>query len=268
MSFFYSNQVSCYLCVMKKYRVAAVSYLNTKPFLYGIENKDLKENIELLLDIPSVCSKKLMNGEADIGLVPVAAIPLIPGARIISDFCIGAVGKVRTVNLYSEIPVSDVKKILLDYQSQTSVSLVKILANNLWKIEPEWKNANEGYINDIQGNTAGLVIGDRTFSINGKFRYEYDLASEWYKLTQLPFVFAVWVTNKEIPADFLKTFNEALQYGVHNRHLAVKLWQRSAPDADLHYYFDECISYDLDESKKKAIQKFMNLSQEIEKAIK
>ena len=253
---------------MKKLRIAAVSYLNTKPFLYGIENNDLKKNIELLLDIPSVCSKKLINDEADLGLVPVAAIPLIPGARIVSDFCIGAVGKVKTVNLYSEIPVSEVKKILLDYQSQTSASLVKILANNLWKIEPEWENGKEAYIKDIKGNTAGLVIGDRTFSINGKFQYEYDLASEWFKLTQLPFVFAVWVTNKEISADFLKSFNEALRFGVDHRHLSVKLWQSSAPEADLHYYFDECISYNFDERKKRALQMFMNLTRELEKVIR
>ena len=60
---------------MKKLRVTAVSYLNTKPFLYGIFQSDIQHQIELTLDIPSVCAAKLKSGEADMGLVPVAIIP-------------------------------------------------------------------------------------------------------------------------------------------------------------------------------------------------
>ncbi|MGI8892212.1 MAG: menaquinone biosynthetic enzyme MqnA/MqnD family protein, partial [Bacteroidia bacterium] len=200
---------------MQRVKVSAVSYLNTKPFLYGLENSSVKDFIELSLDIPSVCAEKLINRQAEIGLVPVAAIPLIQDARIVSDFCIGAEGKVKTVNLYSQVPLSEVNKIFLDYQSRTSVLLVKLLAGKYWQIEPEWENASPGFIKEITNTSAGLVIGDRTFSLEGKFPFVYDLAEEWYKFTKLPFVFAAWVANKDLPESFLQAFNEALSFGVH-----------------------------------------------------
>lgn len=249
---------------MQKVRVSAVSYLNTKPFLYGLEKSSIKDYIDLTLDMPSVCAQKLTDGRSDLGLVPIAAIPSIPSARIVSDYCIGARNKVMTVKLYSKVPVEGISKILLDYQSRTSVQLLKILAMNHWKINPEWIDTKEGFIEEIKGSTAGLVIGDRTFTLNGKYNYEYDLAEEWFRLTSLPFVFACWVANKDLPINLLQAFNEALQNGVQHRHLAVEHWQNSAPpNADLQNYFDNCISFELDDEKRKAMDLFFSLSSEI-----
>ena len=56
---------------MSKIRITAVSYLNTKPLLYGLFKSKLSGKIDLQLDIPSDCALKLKNGEADLGLVPV-----------------------------------------------------------------------------------------------------------------------------------------------------------------------------------------------------
>ena len=253
---------------MQKIRVAAVSYLNTKPFLYGLEHSVIRDNITLMLNMPSACADLVASGEADIGLVPVAAIDSIGDARIISEFCIGAYKQVKTVNLYSDVSVKRVKKILLDYQSRTSVALVQILAEKLWNIKPRWQNTSESFINDIKGDTAGLVIGDRTFQLEHTHRYTYDLAEEWYKLTGLPFVFAAWVTCKDLPENFLQAFNEALAYGVNHRHLAVEVWQKTAPpNADLLEYFDNYISYHLDEDKIKAMELFSQLAAETAVAV-
>ena len=76
---------------MTKLKVTAVSYLNTKPFLYGIFNNQVDQLIDLKLDIPSVCADKLINGEADLGLVPVAVLPKLKNPHIVSDFCIGSI---------------------------------------------------------------------------------------------------------------------------------------------------------------------------------
>jgi chorismate dehydratase len=89
---------------MKKIRVVAVSYLNTKPLLYGLLHSPLAEQIDLQLQIPSVCASKLQRGEADLGLVPVAIIPELSNPHILSDYCIGTHGTVRTVCLFSERP--------------------------------------------------------------------------------------------------------------------------------------------------------------------
>ncbi len=148
---------------MSKLKISVVSYLNSKPFIYGLEHSDLMNEIDLQLDIPSTCAQKLMDGIVDIGLVPVAIIPKLKEAHIISDYCIGAVGKVASVCLYSEVPLNEIKTILLDYQSRTSVTLVKVLAREHWKISPEWQNASENFENSVSGTTAAVIIGDRTF---------------------------------------------------------------------------------------------------------
>src|SRR4051812_36736309 len=126
---------------MDKIKISIVSYLNSKPFVYGIEHSDLLNEIDLQQDIPSVCAQKLIDGKVDIGLIPVAVLPLLKEKYIISDYCIGAVGKVASVMLYSDVPLDRISSVLLDYQSRTSVTLVKVLAKNFWKISPEWISA-------------------------------------------------------------------------------------------------------------------------------
>ena len=69
---------------MKKIKVGAVSYLNTKPLLYGIERSDeLMQQIELVKDYPSKIARQLLDNGIDIGLVPVAVIPQMKAHYII-----------------------------------------------------------------------------------------------------------------------------------------------------------------------------------------
>ena len=84
-----------------KIRVAAVSYLNTKPLLYGIERSDLANEIELIVDYPSQLVKSLQDGNIDLALLPVAAMPGISGAHIVSDYGIAAEGNVVSVALFT-----------------------------------------------------------------------------------------------------------------------------------------------------------------------
>ena len=196
---------------MHKIKVSAVSYLNSKPFIYGLQHSEILNNIDLQLDIPSDCAQKLMDGKVDLGLIPVAVIPKLKEHYIITDYCIGAEGKVASVMLYSNVPLDEIKTVLLDYQSRTSVTLVKVLAKYFWNISPVWENSTVNFENTFAGNTAAVIIGDRTFGLENKYAYAYDLAEEWQKFTHLPFVFACWVANKKLPDDFISQFNNALQ---------------------------------------------------------
>ena len=201
---------------VQRIKVSAVSYINTLPFLYGINNSEIKDQLDLSLDIPSDCAKKLLSGEVDIGLVPVAILPQLKEYHIISDYCIGAEGIVDSVALYSDVPLNEIEEVYLDYQSKTSITLVQVLAEKHWKITPVWKKASTGFENKIEGTTAGVIIGDRTFNLSKQYKYKYDLAEEWFKFTGLPFVFACWVSNKKLPESFIAKFNAALESGVSN----------------------------------------------------
>lgn len=247
---------------VSKIRISAVSYLNTLPFFYGLKHSALQTRCDISLDIPSVCAEKLISGKVDIGLIPVAAIPKVSNAQIISDYCIGANGKVKTVCLFSEVPLHEINTILLDYQSRTSVMLVKILAKEYWKINPEFVNAEAGFENKIKGKTAAIVIGDRTFNLASP--YIFDLAEEWKKFAGLPFVFACWVANKTLPIDFISEFNHALKNGLDNINKTLEEFPPSVVNtAEAKKYLTENISYNFDSQKKKGLELFNELSNKI-----
>ncbi len=241
-----------------KYSVSAVSYLNTKPFLHGLEISSVKNKIKLTQDTPAQGAQKLLSGEIDIGLVPIAVIPQLKNPQIVSPFCIGANGKVKTVCLFSEVPLEEINTVYLDYQSRTSVLLVQLLMKEYWKKDVKFLPAIEGYENTIKNNIAAVIIGDRAIANLGKYQYEYDLSEAWYQYTGLPFVFAAWVSNKEIDLGFLDDFNAALQIGLSNRsQLLTKYASYNSPYFSVKGYWNTNIQYELDSEKKQALELFL-----------
>lgn len=248
-----------------KIKISAVSYLNSKPFIYGLQHADIINEIDLSLDIPSVCAQKLITDKADIGLIPVSAIPQLKEHYIISDYCIGAQGEVTSVMLYSQVPLNEIKEILLDYQSLTSINLVKVLAKNFWKIKPKWIPAKTDFEINVNETTAAVIIGDRTFDLKNKYAYSYDLSEEWQRFTQLPFVFACWVANKKLSDKFIRRFNEALKNGLDNKAVLInELKVKDEYFIGLDLYLNNSISYDYDTSKKQALQLFLDYTAKLE----
>ena len=239
-------------------KISAVSYLNTIPFIHGLKQSELIKTIDLQLDYPSICADKLINGTVDLALVPVAVIPKLKEAYIISDYCIGANGAVDTVCLYSDVPIEEIESIALDYQSRTSVALLRVLLKEYWQLNPELKKANVGFEENIKGNHAALVIGDRAFALNTKHAYIYDLSAIWKEMTGLPFVFAAWVANKKLPQDFIISFNKALEKGLSNIDKALALEGDSYPNCkNPEDYLNNKISYNLDVEKQKGMELFL-----------
>ncbi len=233
---------------MTKINISAVSYTNTKPFLYGLQqDKALLSQINLAIDIPSVCAQKLINGTVDLGLVPVAALLDIPGYQIVSDFCIGARGPVNSVFIFSDVPVHKIRSLRLDDQSRTSNNLARVLLRNYWKQEVSLVQTGEA--------DAFVQIGDRTFGKKDQYPYVYDLAQTWYEFTGIAFAFAVWASNKTLSEEFTHQLNKALAVGVANRGLVADSMPRRR-DFDLHDYLTNAIDYRLDEEKKSAIRLF------------
>jgi chorismate dehydratase len=242
----------------RKIKVGAVSYLNTKPLVYGFEHGMMKDEIDLVMEYPSKIASMLMADEIDVGLVPVSVIPALKEYYIISDYCISSDGEVASVCLFSDVPLQNIQTILLDYQSRTSVELLKILIKDFWKIDPEIKMTSQYYQGEIQGTTAGLVIGDRAFAQRKISKNIFDLGLEWKKFTGLPFVFAAWISNKKLDENFIKSFNEANSKGLQNiDDIVVK---NPFPLFDLKAYYSSYINYILDENKRSAMRFFLEKS--------
>ncbi|MEN8115798.1 MAG: menaquinone biosynthesis protein [Bacteroidota bacterium] len=250
---------------MDKTRISIVSYLNSKPFLFGINNSPLSQNVDISLDIPSKIVTKLAYNLTDIGLIPVAGLDELEDYRIITDYCIGSVGKVRTVLLVSDVPLAQIKTVLMDYQSRSSVLLSKVLAKFYWKKEFKWENTCSGFQNkSISGTTAGVIIGDRVFDIEDKFKYKYDLGEEWNKFTGLPFVYAVWATNKSVSPEVENDLTRIFSFGIENITEIIKAEQPNYPGKDITDYFNRNISFGFDEDKKAGLKKFLELAKKLE----
>ena len=234
-----------------------VSYLNTRPLLLGMEQSPFKERIELMKAYPAQIAQALLDDTIDIGLVPVAVMPLLKDPQLVSKYVIGTEGEVASVALFSQVPMDQIEKVYLDYQSRTSVALAKILFKQFWKKEVEFLNATEGYINQIHGNTAGIIIGDRALVSLDKFEHIYDLGLAWKAYSGLPFVFAAWVANKPIPLEFMEAFDAANGYGLSHLEDVIALIPANEQVYDLHKYYTENISYELTPEKKAGLDKFL-----------
>jgi chorismate dehydratase len=240
----------------REIRIGAVSYLNTKPLLFGLNQEHFGYPFQLTLDYPANLVKAILEDHIDIGLLPVAAILQLDTFQVVSKYCIGAVGEVASVCLYSNVPIEQVKKVKLDYQSRTSVLLCKLLLKEFYNQPVEFVHAiNDQELLHFDEISASLIIGDRALRLNGKTNYRYDLAATWKEMTGLPFVFAVWVSKKNMPAEFIQAFDEAVGFGVNNLDQVVE--EIGDIDIDLQTYYKQNISYVFDEQKKKGMELYL-----------
>lgn len=243
---------------MEKIRVGIVNYLNTLPLLYGLQKPPINDLIELTGDYPAMVAEKLKNGEIDVGLIPVAVIPELPSYHIVGSHCIGTEGEIASVALFSEVPMNEIKKVYLDYQSRTSVALLKFLMKEYWDINPEIiKATGEDYRKEIKGTTGGLVIGDRALEQRKISTFIYDLGSEWRKITGLPFVFAAWVSIKPLEEGFIGLFDRANEEGLS--HIDEIVQEMGYDLYDLKKYYKLHLNYKLDQSKQKGMQHFLQV---------
>ncbi len=118
--------------------------------------------------------------------------------------------------------------------------------------------SDESYIDKIQEDTAGLIIGDRALQFREQFAYRYDLATAWREMTGLPFVFAVWVSVREMEEVWIRPFNMNQQIGLQRFDALITKESDNQIKYDLSRYFQSNLSYMLDEYKYSAIQSFLS----------
>src|SRR6187551_3525149 len=116
---------------MNKVRLGAVSYLNVRPLVFGLDRRD---DVSLRFDVPSECARLLAAGEIDLGMVPSITYLDRPNDRIVPGVCIGSDGPVASVALYTKKPIGDVRTIALDTSSRTSAMLVRIVCRRVFDV--------------------------------------------------------------------------------------------------------------------------------------
>jgi chorismate dehydratase len=220
-------------------RIGAVSYLNTKPLVYGLAA--LAPRAEVVYDLPSRLADELAVGKLDVALIPSVEYFQNPDYAIISDACIGCRGPVLSVKLLSRAPMDKIRTLALDEGSRTSVALARILLRERYGLSPRLLSFPLGVAAEKVDADAVLMIGDRAMHPPAGFSHEWDLGDEWCRWAELPFVFAMWVARKELLPELGEieiALSRARDEGV--AHLD-EIAERECTNVGLTY--EQCLSY-------------------------
>jgi chorismate dehydratase len=245
---------------MTKLKLAAVSYLNTKPFLAGLAQSPLSDLFDIQLAVPSECANLFESGEVDIALVPVASLLHLSDYQQMTRFCIGADGKVDSVYLFAQHPATSIQSLYLDSHSNTSNNLARLLFDQHWQT-PVITLGHLSEMAQIDGPTAGVVIGDKAVLLKDRFRYCYDLAYEWKLLTGLPFVFAVWVYRPAtVSMNIVESLEAAFGNGLAQTEAVARKWAghfNMSFDKALHY-LTQSIQYQFSDDTASALALYLS----------
>ncbi len=243
---------------MKNIKIALVEYFNTLPFYDALLHDKSIDEENLLNRNPGECAALFYSGQAELALIPVVPFLLNGNAKLITNYCIGTEGEVRTVCLMSKVPLNEIKHVCLDSHSRTSVQLFHLLSKGFWNISPEHSVVSVNELN-LQEHDAILMIGDKVFKNENRFRYTYDLGKEWLKWTGLPFVFAVWVCKNHLSSAIEVRLNSIFERSFENLPILLKEYEQDNQSFDLENYYEKNISFNFDEKKKMALKRFEEL---------
>jgi chorismate dehydratase len=168
-----------------------VSFLNSVPLIEGL---DKDPRVEMSRDLPSRLADSLREGSIDVGLIPVVEYLRGVGETIVPGICIGSEGPVRTVKVFSRVPLEEATSIGLDRGSRSSIALLEVLLAERFGVRPEMEVVEPHPGDLFAHHQTMLVIGDRADAVVPRDLYVYDLGQLWTELTGKPFVFAVWAT--------------------------------------------------------------------------
>ena len=197
-------------------RVGRIPYVNCYPVYGGIDRGRVPFNGMLVDGVPTKLNKMMAEGSLDISVV--SAVEYARDSRrylLLPDLAISCDGPVRSVMLFSRVAVKDLhgRKVLVSKSSMTSVALLELLFAERWKVKPEFVPSDAELTNlarfGEEEHSARLVIGDAALFLGSRiesgdtstYSFAYDLGEEWKSWTDLPFVFAVWVAQRNVVVD-------------------------------------------------------------------
>lgn len=251
---------------MTPLRLGAVSYLNTKPLVYGLDA--VPEQFDVRFDVPATCATLLHEGRVDLGLIP--AIEYLRGVDdywIVPGVAIASEGEIASVAVFSRVPVAQIRTLALDLSSRTSVALTRILCATQWGIAPAFTPADPDLTTMLAGADAALVIGDPALAIDAAARglLKVDLGAEWHALTGLPFVYAMWTGRAGVAsAAQCRALQQARDSGVANvQNIAGEVGAGDpVREARTLVYLRDNLKYGLGEREAAGLRRFHELGVE------
>jgi predicted solute-binding protein len=258
----------------RKPSVSAVSYLNTVPLVWGMLHGEDRADCNLSFAVPSECARQVESGEADLGIVPVAEMQR-HGWNWIRGTGIAGRGAVRTILLISKVDPGRIRTLATDTGSRTSVQLSRVILKHRFGSEPELVAMAPDLDRMLSAADAALVIGDAALRIEPATlpHQALDLGQEWWNLTQLPMVFALWAGPQERLSELgegrLETmFRRSLEFGVSRLDEIVK--QESAArgfaESVVREYLTRFIRFEIGPAEVQGLETFLRYVAELDYA--
>jgi chorismate dehydratase len=243
-------------------QIGAVSYLNSRPLIEGLEG--LLPSANLVLDYPSRLADALSNGQLDVALIPSIEYFRRPGYEVISDACVAARGEVLSVKLYCRVHPGQIRTLALDEGSRTSAALTKVILAERYGVIPKTEPLRMESTTTDSGADAVLLIGDRAMhSPEESFVKVMDLGQFWYDWTGLPFVFAMWVARREVNTEGVdEALSHARDLGIAN---VADIAREEAPRLGIsetlaHTYLTRNLHYHLTSAERSGLKLFSELA--------
>ena len=252
-------------------RVAVISYLNTVPLIWGLENGPRRHPFHLDFCLPSEGADRVQSGADDIGLLPVIemarqSLAAFPGSGIACD------GPVRSILLISKVAPAQIRTLAVDRGSRTSVMLARVILSRKFDAHPAITVSEPLLDGMLANNDAALIIGDPALHLDPAALpfLTLDLGQEWKELTGLPMVFAVWCGRPQFvtPANS-QHFLDSLSYG--ERHISTivagEAAQRRLPPDLIHTYLTQHIRFRLGDNEYRGMQTYLDYAAALEPAL-
>jgi chorismate dehydratase len=243
-------------------QIGAVSYLNSRPLIEGLEG--LLPSANLVLDYPSRLADALSNGQLDVALIPSIEYFRRPGYEVISDACVAARGEVLSVKLYCRVHPGQIRTLALDEGSRTSAALTKVILAERYGVIPKTEPLRMESTTTDSSADAVLLIGDRAMhSPEESFVEVMDLGQFWYDWTGLPFVFAMWVARREVNTEGVdEALSHARDLGIAN---VADIAREEAPRLGIsetlaHNYLTRNLHYHLTSAERSGLKLFSELA--------
>lgn len=266
---------------MSKLRIAAISFLNPAPLLYDFEHGNrLARRYDVHYTLPAQCAAELASGEADLGLIPIAALPAIPGIAAVPGCTIASLDKVRSIQFVVRpgLKLEDIRTVATDAASRSSAAYLRILLKYFYGIEPVFREETADLPAMLQNSDAALLIGDPALlaleAHNRQHNYPdhlwIDVARWWRKHTGLPWVAAVWAVRTQAlqetgitPQQLTRDLQQSRDNGLDHIEDLVTEWASRLPlqPETIRHYLTENIHYTLDRDCLRAIHRFFELAE-------
>ena len=240
-------------------KIGAVPYLNAKPLIYTLPKDN--PNLQLSTAVPSLLADQLQSGHLDFALIP--SIEYLRGKnyRVIPNISISSHDAVRSVKLFGKVPIEKVRRVALDTSSRTSRALLKILLAETYGLNPEYTSYDHrSPIHDTDAD-AVLLIGDAAMQQSDENWHILDLGEEWYSMTGLSFVYALWVTKENtILGNIPQILQQAKQNGLQiiPEIAQAESAKLNLPELLCREYLTKNIGYDLNATELAGLRLFYN----------